>query len=498
LKSAKFIIFRNPRLKFNQSSALVEGFISDRLYFYGVLGIDFVDNLDLALKRADALTKKLSGDYIVIMDVMNPIVDLLLVDEMISCLQRNDASVASCEGAIPGTQVEYVFDTSKLAKLPDDLTQNNDLLIHKRWTSQKKHNNQFNLYKYKRLKLFLKLLENLNRMHEMSIDEFCTSLEQDNIFNMLVSFGENVPLVWHSDCPHCHGLLVPLQTYTSQPLLGYLPSTRPLYHECERCKLIVLSPAIHQDKFHIIYDKFDQEDFAISTRSPVDETSPRCDFSLLKENLTSSASVLDLGGGVGLFSQFIKGTYRTWNVTHSDLEGKVDPQLKSQGIETRKLNFLEECIGDKDYDLITAWEVVEHIPYPKLLLFFDNVFKALKPGAYFVFSTPDFDSPLCKTLDFYAAVPPFHYTVFSEKWLRNFITKIGKWKYLSPRACSDFLDDAEMWFDYASKACPSLESRETSMVLKEIFALDKSKSLRNALLDKGFGTEVIITLQKKT
>ncbi len=207
MKPAKFIIFRNSRLKFNQCSIVVENFIRDRLKFAGIQEIEWVNNLGAALKKANALTDKASTDYIVIMDVMNPMVDLQLVDEMIKCLQRNQASVAICDGAIPGSQVEYVFDTSKFSKLPNDLTENSEVVIRKRWLSQNKHNNQFNLYKYKRLKLFLKLLENLERMHEMSIDEFCSSLEQDNIFAMIASYGEDVPLVWHTDCPHCHGLL---------------------------------------------------------------------------------------------------------------------------------------------------------------------------------------------------------------------------------------------------------------------------------------------------
>ncbi len=283
-----------------------------------------------------------------------------------------------------------------------------------------------------------------------------------------------------------------------QPLTGYMPQSRPLYYECESCELIVTSPTIHEDNVHLIYDKFDQEDFKISTQSPINESSPRCNFTVIKETLPVNTSFLDLGGGVGLFSQFIKTTYPGWSVTHSDFEGKTNTQLEPQGIKTRKLNFLKECIGDEDYDLITAWEVVEHIPYTKLSSFFDNVFNALKPGSCFIFSTPDFDSPLCKTLDFYTIGTPFHYTVFGEKWLRNYFEKLDKWKYLPHRSCSDLLNDAEMWFDYASKSCPSLQLRSTSRILKEIFALDKSKSLRNALLNRGFGTEVIITLQKKT
>jgi hypothetical protein len=118
LKPAKFIIFRNSRLKFNQCSVVVENFIRDRLKFAGIKEIDFVDDFNAALKRANVLVSEPSTDYIAIIDVMNPMVDLQLADEMIRCLQRNDSSVAICDGAIPGSQVECVFDPSKLTELP--------------------------------------------------------------------------------------------------------------------------------------------------------------------------------------------------------------------------------------------------------------------------------------------------------------------------------------------------------------------------------------------
>ena len=174
MKSAKFIIFRNSRLEFNQSFIVVENFIRDRLKFAGIQGIDFVDDFDIAINRANDLISEASAGYIVIMDVMNPMVDLQLVDAMIRCLQRNDALIATCEGAVPGSQVEYVLDSSKLTEFPYDLIENSEseFVVHKRWDSQRKHNNQFNLYKYKRLKLFLKILESLDRMHKMSKDEF--------------------------------------------------------------------------------------------------------------------------------------------------------------------------------------------------------------------------------------------------------------------------------------------------------------------------------------
>ena len=154
-------------------------------------------------------------------------------------------------------------------------------------------------------------------------------------------------------------------------------------------------------------------------------------------------------------------------------------------------------IGKAHYDLITAWEVIEHVPYSRVAGFLDNVHDALAPGGYFVFSTPNFDSPLCKSFDFYAICPPFHYLVFGERWLRKYFASSDKWRYCDPRACSDFLDGAVLGFDYGVKTCPSIQLRGMSSVLEDIFRLGPSKVLRRGLLQQGIGTEVIVTLQKR-
>ena len=59
----------------------------------------------------------------------------------------------------------------------------------------------------------------------------------------------------------------------------------------------------------------------------------------------------------------MKSSYPDWEVTHSDFELKKNDQLIEKGIQTRALNFVKEPIGDACYDLVTTWEVIEHIPF---------------------------------------------------------------------------------------------------------------------------------------
>lgn len=497
MSTLRAIVTRHPRLQFKDAAATVEAFIARRLEAGGFAEVRFAADHQAACDAAEDMARQSAAGYIVLADVMNPLIDCELVQAMVGCLQRNQADVCLCEGAVPGTQVELVLDAARVQRVPAELHSADLCIVQQRWSSQEKHNNQFNLYKYKRLKMFLRLTQRLEGMHAMTVDDFVFALERDEIFAMLAAFGEQARLVWHDACPHCRGRLVPLPMKMSQPLCGYLPSNRALYHECERCTLVVASPVVHEDDVARVYDEFDKQDFVASLNNPYDGQSPRCDFSAFEKDLPRQARMIDLGGGIGRFSQFIKARHPAWSVTHADFAIKRNEHLLEQGIETRALDFLKEPIGRASYDLVTAWEVIEHVPYGRIADFLDNVHDALTPGGYFVFSTPNFDSPLCKSFDFYAICPPFHYLVFGERWLRSYFAGSQKWRYCEPRACSDFLDDAVMWFDYGVKTCPSIQLRGLSSVLENIFRLDPSKALRRSLLQQGIGTEVIVTLQKR-
>lgn len=62
------------------------------------------------------------------------------------------------------------------------------------------------------------------------------------------------------------------------------------------------------------------------------------------------------------------------------------------------------------------------------------------------------------------------------------------------RACSDFLDDSDMWCDYASKTAPSFQLRAVASILKVLIGDNENKKM---LIDNNIGTEVIVTLMKK-
>lgn len=491
-----FCIVGNARLAFEGAAAQVEAFVDARLRHHSISYEFCADWAALEGRvRAMAGSPPASTEYLVIVDIMNPFTDFDLVARMTEVLKRTQLPFARCDGAVPGTEVRAVLPLPSGAGQPFSLAMlDGGAGAMVRWETQSEYNNQLNLYKYKRLKMFLALTQRFADLPALSVRDLLARLEEDPAFALLAAFGADLRLITYGQCPHCGSCLEPLRNTMSQPFCGYLPAGRPLYHECESCGLVVQSPAVHEDDVHAIYDKWDKQDFVASTNNPYTTDSIRCDFSKILPALPAKARTLDLGGGVGNFSKFLHATYPAWEVTHSDFEIKASA---SEGVQARTLDFTRHPIGKAQYDLITAWEVIEHVPYHKLQFVIGNVWEALAPGGYFVFSTPDFDSPVCKSFDFYALCPPFHYLVFGERWLRNYFAHSTQFEVSDVKHCSDFLDDALNWYGYGSKTCPSMAMRGTAELLHAVFKMDADKKIRNRLAADGMGTEIIMTLRKK-
>lgn len=494
LSKHHFVIAGNNRLAFEGAAAKVETFVAARLGHHGISHELCADWTALEKRVRYLAGNPPAGiEHIVLVDVMNPFTDLLLVERMTEVVQRSQCPFCLCDGAVPGTQVRAVLPLRSLDAFELSLLDSSAGAMV-RWETQSEHNNQLNLYKFKRLKMFLALVQRFEDLPSLSVPALLARLAEDKAFALLAGFGDDLRQISYRSCPHCDSHIEPLPNTMSQPFCGYLPASRPLYHECESCGLVVQSPSVHEDDVHTIYDKWDKQDFVASTNNPYTTDSIRCDFTKILPNLPAKTRSLDLGGGVGNFSKFLHATYPAWDVTHSDFEIKA---TASEGVQALTLDFTRNRIGKAQYDLITAWEVIEHVPYHKLQFVLENIWEALAPGGYFVFSTPNFDSPVCKSFDFYALCPPFHYLVFGERWLRNYFADSKQFEVFDVKHCSDFLDDAVNWYGYGSKTCPSMAMRGTAELLRALFEMDADKSIRNRLAAAGMGTEIIMTLKKK-
>lgn len=477
----KWLIIESERLEFNNSKSIIHEFIDNRIKYFCSDSVVYINKEDLEYN-----IKKYENELVVIIDIMNPFIDFDLIRYACEKIEQNALSCVIVEGAIPGTQFEYI-------KAPNVCSVSSPTILL--WNSQRKYNNQFNLYKYKRLKMFESVVDKNPDLYKYSIEELLHYFSVE-IADFLIGYGEDVRLMKYDRCPHCGGELIDLPLAMSQPFCGYIPSNISLYHRCIKCGLSVMSPYINPEGNHKIYDQYDKADFEVSLGNPYTAGSTRCKLidELVRDGkLGTAVYSLDLGGGCGNFSKYLKKNYANWCVTHSDYDLKENKFLNNLGIHTRVLDFVNDEIEENAFDLITAWEVIEHIPFEKFDKTINKIRKSLKKDGLFVFSTPDFDSPLCQINDFFAICPPYHYTVFGTNWLYKYFDE-SNWEVIEYRACSDFLDDSDMWCKYSSLTAPTFQLRAVAKILGQLFSKENNRKL---LLDLGWGTEVIFVVKRR-
>lgn len=148
----------------------------------------------------------------------------------------------------------------------------------------------------------------------------------------------------------------------------------------------------------------------------------------------SVPSILDLGCAGGQFIVDCLNTdlcYWAVGLDGSDYNIKIKhPNWKLYGGEnlftcdiSRPFNIVNDydtdCNSSSEnplkFDLISAWEVIEHIKFNSLKIFFDNIYKHLKLGGIFIGSistVPDVVNGIS-----------YHHTVFSEDYWKTVLLK---------------------------------------------------------------------------
>jgi 2-polyprenyl-3-methyl-5-hydroxy-6-metoxy-1,4-benzoquinol methylase len=135
--------------------------------------------------------------------------------------------------------------------------------------------------------------------------------------------------------------------------------------------------------------------------------------------------LLDVGAAAGFFVE--QARLAGW-----DAEG-VEPSAWASryarerlGQPVRTCSLDEAAFPDASFDVVTCWEVIEHLPDPRRLL--AEMARVLKPGGHLLMSTPDAGSTVARVsgqrwLGWYKV--PEHLQFFDEAGLARLCTEVG-------------------------------------------------------------------------
>jgi SAM-dependent methyltransferase len=137
----------------------------------------------------------------------------------------------------------------------------------------------------------------------------------------------------------------------------------------------------------------------------------------------TKGKMLDIGAATGFFLDLAR--QRGWEphgVEPSDHAASIG---RAKGIDVIT-GTLDDCrFPDHFFDVITLWDVIEHLPEPRKAL--ATVRRLVKPKGIIVINTPDSGSMLSKTLGtkWHLVVPPEHLNLFHRKSLQLLLEESG-------------------------------------------------------------------------
>jgi len=190
--------------------------------------------------------------------------------------------------------------------------------------------------------------------------------------------------------------------------------------KCRNCKFIYVNPV----------DKASEISKAYSQRKSIDA-------SIIRENrLRASKSqvglvrrykngtyLLDIGCGEGFFLfNASRAGYITKGIELS--QDAVEYARREFGLDVEAKPFEELRFPKDHFDVITLWQVLEHVPYPLVIL--KEVHRILKPEGMLVASTPNIEGIPAKILGKrWWNIRCLHINQFTRKTLATVLKNIG-------------------------------------------------------------------------
>lgn len=140
--------------------------------------------------------------------------------------------------------------------------------------------------------------------------------------------------------------------------------------------------------------------------------------------VTKGRSVFDVGAATGFFLNIARE--RGWDCAGVEPSNFASAQGRKKGLDVRTGVFDDSLgIADASLDLITMWDVIEHLPDPRTVVALAH--RCLKPGGLLALNTPDAGSFLARLLGmrWHLVVPPEHLMLFAEPSLRYLLETEG-------------------------------------------------------------------------
>lgn len=171
--------------------------------------------------------------------------------------------------------------------------------------------------------------------------------------------------------------------------------------ECKKCHLLTRSVIYHKQELEKLYSKkyfseLQKDYFSAGIFQDFDSSLRVKDFRERLDKISQTSGLLrrrllDIGAGTGIFLKVAKD--QGWKVEGVEISQFACRIAKEKfHINLFQGELKNAGLMEKSFDVITAWDVIEHLESPRDLV--TKVKKLLKPGGFLVLQTTTADSLL--------------------------------------------------------------------------------------------------------
>jgi len=208
----------------------------------------------------------------------------------------------------------------------------------------------------------------------------------------------------------------------------YIPGNFQLVR-CDNCGLIYQNPRPSTDELMTLYpQEYDQHQDAVKEAlSPIARFDRK--YGLRKRSKAVRRHVergrlLDLGCATGDFLEVMRDD--GWEVVGIEPSPFASQWARDRlGLDVRTGTLETVALPDESFDVVTMWNVIEHLPDPQASL--ERIHRLLRTGGVLVLSTPNMDSVDARFFGPYwiGYELPRHLYVFSRRTLTEMIERTG-------------------------------------------------------------------------
>lgn len=188
--------------------------------------------------------------------------------------------------------------------------------------------------------------------------------------------------------------------------------------QCNECGLIFSQKIPSIEELNLVYDKYSRAD-------SISDITVKRYLELLEifERYKQKGRILDVGAGDGHFLEVAKKA--GWDVYGTEYDDRAIALCESKGIKMLKGKLKVDDYEDDFFDVVTSFEVMEHINNPREEL--EIIKKILRKGGALYITTPNFNglSRRYRAENWSELCYPEHLTYYTAKTLSRVVKSFG-------------------------------------------------------------------------